>query len=147
MYRCVADESPLGQGSIAMLERLLRGWTAKFLVLVLLGFAATDFVITKTLSAADAAEHLIHNRIGRTCPTWLQSQMIVTMVLLVLLGAMFLRGFREVIAMAVVIVAVYLVLNLIVIGSGLVYLARHPGLGRDWYEAVVDRRWHLEHLR
>ena len=41
-----------------MLERLLSGWTAKFLVLVLLGFAATDYVITQTLSAADAAEHL-----------------------------------------------------------------------------------------
>ena len=37
-----------------------------------------------------------------------------------MLGAMFLRGFREVIGVAVVIVGVYLVLNLIVIGSGLV---------------------------
>ena len=61
VYGKVAEESPFGQGSIAMLERLLSGWTAKVLVLVLLGFAATDFVITKTLSAADAAEHLIHN--------------------------------------------------------------------------------------
>ena len=38
----------------------------------------------------------------------LQSQMLLTMVLLVLLGAMFLRGFHEVIAIAVVIVGVYL---------------------------------------
>ena len=37
------------------------GGAGKILVLVLLGFAATDFVITKTLSAADAAEHLIAN--------------------------------------------------------------------------------------
>ncbi len=67
VYSHVAAESPLGQGSISMLERLLHGWTAKFLVLVLLGFAATDFVITQTLSAADAAEHLIHNPYWARC--------------------------------------------------------------------------------
>src|ERR1700754_564003 len=33
IYNRIAQESPLGQGSIAMLERLLSGWTAKFLVL------------------------------------------------------------------------------------------------------------------
>src|SRR3954466_4126574 len=104
VYSRVAEESPLGHGSISMLERLLRGWTAKFLVLVLLGFAATDFVITQTLSAADAAEHLIHNPFWSGAPPILQSQMVLTMGLLVLLGGMFLRGFKEVIAIAVVIV-------------------------------------------
>src|SRR5262245_13695557 len=59
VYRYVAGQSFRGMGSIAMLERLVHGWGGKFLVLVLLGFAATDFVITKTLSAADAAKHLI----------------------------------------------------------------------------------------
>src|SRR5262245_791377 len=61
VYSHVAEKSPDGQGSIQMLERLVRGWKGKLLVLTLLGFAATDFVITKTLSAADAAEHLLHN--------------------------------------------------------------------------------------
>jgi hypothetical protein len=146
VYRYVAGESPHGQGSIMMLERLLRGWTAKFMVLVLLGFAATDYVITKTLSAADAAEHLIHNPLWvDSAPEFLQSQMTLTMLLLVGLGVMFLRGFREVIAVAVVLVAFYLLLNLIVLGSGLVYLAAHPGRVATWYTAVVSGDWHIEH--
>jgi hypothetical protein len=145
VYRRVAHESPLGQGSIAMLERLLRGWTAKFLVLVLLGFAATDFVITKTLSAADAAEHLIHNPYWAEMPDVMHSQVIVTMFLLVLLGGMFLRGFKEVIAVAVVIVAVYLVLNTIVLGSGISYLVSHPWRIADWSADVMRGDWHMDH--
>jgi len=145
VYCKVAEESPLGQGSIAMLERLLRGWRAKILVLVLLGFAATDFVITKTLSAADAAEHLIHNPYWGEAPDVLQSQLVVTMTLLVLLGAMFLRGFREVIVVAIVIVAVYLFLNLIVIGSGLFYLLTHPERISQWHSSVLSGNWYFEH--
>ena len=145
VYCKVAEESPLGQGSIAMLERLLRGWSAKILVLVLLGFAATDFVITKTLSAADAAEHLIHNPYWADVPDVLQSQIVVTMALLVLLGGMFLRGFREVIVVAIAIVAVYLFLNVIIIGSGLVYLVAHPSHVSQWYASVLSGNWYFEH--
>jgi hypothetical protein len=127
-----------------MLERLFHGWTSKFVVLVLLGFAATDFVITKTLSAADAAEHLIHNPFWHSsAPEFLQSQLIVTMILLVLLGAMFLRGFQEVIMVAVVIVGVYLFLNLIVISSGLVYLIAHPDMIKQWFDDLHSGNWEL----
>ena len=71
VYAHVARCSPNGQGSIAMLERLVHGWTGKTMVLALLGFAATDFVITKTLSAADAAVHLIHNPLWEHAPAFI----------------------------------------------------------------------------
>jgi hypothetical protein len=145
VYSRVAAESPLGHGSISMLERLLHGWTAKFLVLILLGFAATDFIITQTLSAADAAEHLIHNPFWASAPPLLQSQIVLTIGMLLALGAMFLRGFKEVIAIAVVIVGIYLALNAFVLISGLVYLSVHPWLVSDWYHAVIRGDWQMAH--
>src|SRR6476469_7021970 len=105
IYWYVCGRSHTGQGSIGMLAALVSGWGGKILVLVLLGFAATDFVITKTLSGADAAVHLITN------PQWplnvpddaekTRQAIYVTSFLLVLLGASFMRGFREVIGLAV----------------------------------------------
>ena len=107
---------------------------------MLLGFAATDFVITKTLSAADAAEHLIHNPFWQHAPSFLQNQMAVTVLLLILLGSMFMRGFKEVILIAVTLVSIYLVLNAFVIGSGVLFLLRHPEKLQTWYYAVLERR-------
>lgn len=144
VYCYVAGQSFHGQGSIAMLEKLVRGWTGKFLVLALLGFAATDYVITKTLSAADAAEHLIHNPFWHDMPDWLQGQTLLTMFLLVLLGGVFLKGFSEVIGLAVALVAMYLTLNLIVIGSGLSYLAQHPEAVSSWWGDVQAGEWMLK---
>jgi len=150
VYSHVASCSPNGQGSIAILERLVHGWTGKTMVLALLGFAATDFVITKTLSAADAAEHFIHNPLWQLhAPDFVlawgedQQRMALTMTLLVVLGATFMRGFKEVIGLAVVIVFGYLLLNLVVVGSGLVYLARHPELLQTWSTNVLEGNWHL----
>ncbi len=146
VYCYVAGQSFSGQGSIAMLEKLVRGWPGKIMVLVLLGFAATDFVITKTLSAADAAEHLIHNPMWERMPEWLQhhsGQLWITLFLLVMLGGVFLKGFSEVIGLAVFLVAVYLTLNAIVVGSGLMYLAQHPELVSDWWQKVQAGDWML----
>src|SRR5262245_25235040 len=61
LYSYLAGRSPRGQGSVGMLEKLIPGWRGKFLVVVLLGFAAADLVFTRTFSAADAAEHLLHS--------------------------------------------------------------------------------------
>jgi hypothetical protein len=149
VYAYVAGKSPHGQGSIGMLEALVHGWTGKTLVLVLLGFAATDFVITKTLSAADAAEHLIANPFWpfpAATPAGIDRLRIqVTMFLLVLLGATFLRGFREVIGLAAVLVGLYLALNAIIIGSGVYYLGTHPEELHAWYDNLTAGRWHLGH--
>lgn len=146
VYRYVCGQSFHGQGSIAMLEKLVRGWTGKLLVLVLLGFAMTDFVITKTLSAADAAEHLIHNPFWKNAPAWMHNQMLMTMGLLVLLGGLFLRGFREVIGIAVILVGTYLTLNAIILLSGFWHLASHPEAISAWWHAVRAGHWQLQHV-
>jgi hypothetical protein len=129
MYSRVAAMSPHGQGSILILEELFPRWKGKVIVLCLLGFAATDFVITITLSAADASAHLIQNPLT---PAWLDHPMIVTLLLLVTLGAIFLRGFREAIVLAVALVGIYLALNVIVVVDGLQEIIRHPQLVMEW---------------
>ncbi|HMS11127.1 MAG TPA: hypothetical protein PKE66_16685, partial [Pyrinomonadaceae bacterium] len=118
MYRRVAEESPHGDGSISMLERLLSRWKGKMFVLALLGFVATSFIITITLSAADATAHIIENPFVEKNLHFLHHEIIVTLVLIVLLGAVFLRGFSEVIGLAVGIGGVFLALNLVTIGGG-----------------------------
>lgn len=130
VYAQVARFSYVGQGSIAMLERLVPGWTGKIFVLVLLGFATTDFVITMTLSAADAAQHavenpLLHGVIG-------DHQMTVTIVLLGLLAAVFMRGFHEAIGVAMAVAIPYILLNAVVIGVALAHCAARPELLPAW---------------
>lgn len=134
IYRRVARESPHGEGSIAMLEHLLPWWKGKLFVLALLGFAATDFIITVTLSAADASAHLLENPFT---PHFLHGQQIaVTLVLVGLLGAVFLKGFKEAIGIAVVLVIAYLALNVVVVSYGLWEIARHPHVFADWKTAL-----------
>ncbi|MEU9310999.1 amino acid transporter [Streptomyces sp. NPDC048256] len=138
VYRRVAHESPHGEGSIAMLERLLPWWSGKILVLVLLGFAATDFMITITLSSADAAAHVVENPFA---PHWMSDgNEWITLLLVGALGAVFLKGFREAIGIAVPMVASYLALNLVVLGVSAWEVLTHPVRIGDWTDAMTAER-------
>lgn len=137
VYAQVASRSYAGQGSIAMLERLLSGWSAKILVLVLLGFAGTDFVITMTLSAADAAQHAIENPFLH--PYLGDARMAVTCALLTLLALVFLKGFREAMGLAAAVAVPYLLLNLVVLARGLAEIVAHPGILGAWRSALTAR--------
>jgi hypothetical protein len=133
IYNRVAAESPHGEGSISMLEHLLSRWKGKLFVLVLLGFVATDFIITITLSAADATAHIIENPFT---PALFRHPVGVTLVLIMFLAAVFMKGFKEAIGLAVVLVSAYLFLNFIVIGFGLYQLFTHPVHFSQWKDAV-----------
>jgi hypothetical protein len=136
IYNRVATESPHGQGSISMLESLLSRWKGKLFVLALLGFVATDFVITITLSAADASEHIIHNPFVEEHLNFLDHPIPVTLFLIAILAAVFLKGFKEAIGIAVFLVIGYLSLNLVVIAAGFYEIATHPVLLANWKEAL-----------
>ena len=137
VYRRVAAESPHGQGSIAMLERLLPFWRGKLFVLGLLGFALTDFIITITLSAADASAHVVENP---HVPAFLEGQELwITLGLIALLGAVFLKGFTEAIGVAVVLVVVYLTLNAVVIGVAAAHVAQDARVVTDWTSALTTQ--------
>ncbi|MER8103801.1 amino acid transporter [Kitasatospora sp. NPDC094016] len=135
VYRRVAQESPRGEGSIAMLERLLSFWKGKLFVLALLGFAATDFLITITLSAADASAHLVEN--PHLTGVLGGKQVLITLILVALLGAVFLKGFSEAIGLAVALVGVYLALNVVVVAVGIWKIIEAPHVVTDWTTALT----------
>lgn len=136
MYRRVAKESPHGDGSLSMLERLLSYWPSKVLVLSLIGFVATGFIITITLSAADASAHLVENPF--LTETFHGQEVWLTLVLLAMLAAVFLKGFGEAIGIAVVLVVAYIGLSAVVVANGFWHIFEDPGTFTDWTNAVTD---------
>jgi hypothetical protein len=164
VYLYLAGRSPHGRGVIGLLAATQRGWTGKVLVLVLLGFAATNFVVAKSFSSADAAVHVIQNplwreplaRLANSSAAWrshvpsaiLQDvldywnlQLVVT-VLIALVGFTLLtylrRGFtRRAIQVAALVTGVYLVLTAVVIGGGLRHLIEHPEIAETWWREAT----------
>jgi hypothetical protein len=136
VYRKVAGKSYRGEGSIAIMEHLLPWWMGKLFVLVMLGFAATDFIITITLSAADATAHIIYNPFT---PAITDGAVPITLILIGILGAVFLAGFREAIGVAVALVASYLALNVVVIVTGIMHVASNQVVISDWWQALLQQ--------
>jgi hypothetical protein len=170
VYLYVAGRSPLGGGVVSLLERLIPGWRGKLLVVILLGFTATDFVFTRTFSASAAAEHLIHNpephwqnaldhlaewcgEYGTTIDTpfkdWLSrhadKQLVVTLIVLLFSSvpaALFFRGFtRGLLRLAIGVVVAYLALSAVILGCGIVHLSGHPEIVSNWWDRVLAGDW------
>jgi hypothetical protein len=160
VYLYVVGRSPHGRGATGLLERLISGWGGKVFLLILLGFVGTDFVITRTLSLADAAKHVTHNPYWQQHVEWLgqnketvrgwlpeflrggffdfwNEQLVLTLLLTLLAFVAFafvFRGFnRPFLYLAAAGVLLFLVVNGIVIGSGLTYLGRHPERLDNWF--------------
>lgn len=163
VYWYVIGRAPDGRGATGMLEDSTPGWRGKLIVLTLLGFAAADFVITRSLSLADAAIHLIHNPHGQQLLShlpavevnenqayWrpfalflqrlLDPQVIITLGLAITsfgLWQILKRGVtRRMLLVTAAAVTCYLALCALVIGSAAYYIAQLPEIWRSWLDTV-----------
>ena len=162
-YLFLVGRSPHGQGAVGIVERSVRGWRGKLLVLTALAFVATDFIVTQNLSTADAAAHLLANPWFNLqtdcfvaealkpqlpvegwcgwCVGLCDRQLAWTVVLALTASAFWIywRKYspRVFLYWAAFVVVIYLLLCAVVIGSGLWYLATSgQPLLRDWIASV-----------
>jgi hypothetical protein len=143
VYRQVAGRSFVGQGSIAIIENLFSGWRSKLAVLILVGFASTDFVITMTLSSADAAKHAIENPLIHPYLAGGHAQTIVTLALLAVLVMVFIKGFSEAIYVSMGLAIPYILLTAVVAGRGFMEVLAKPELLSNWTSALnLHGSWH-----
>jgi hypothetical protein len=161
VYLYVVGRSPHGKGATGLLESLVHGWFGKLLILVLLGFIGTDFVITRTLSVADASAHLLRDpvlqwwaenseSVRAACPECLQSEylwnkQLQLTVVLSLIGfvfwALLRRGFTPwLLRLSVGVVVFYLVLTAVIVSSGVIYLALNPDGLQEWWTVTVPHQ-------
>jgi hypothetical protein len=165
VYWYIVGRAPDGRGATGMLEDMIPGWRGKIVVLTLLGFAAGDFVITRSLSVADATVHLLNNPHGqrllarlpaglriddhiwwppleRLLARLVQPQVAITLGLsIVSFGAWQLlkRGLtRRVLLVTAAAVVSYMLLISLVIGSALLHVVRHPQIWHDWTAEIFD---------
>jgi hypothetical protein len=75
-------------------------------------------------------------------PSVLHHPLPVTVVLLIALGGVFLKGFRDAITVAVLLVVVYLVLNIIVITNGLEAIFERPAVLQAWRGSLLQQHGH-----
>ncbi len=163
VYLYVVGRSPQGTGATGLLERLVPGWVGKLLVLVLLGFVATDYVITRSLSLADATVHMIHNPYWQDHVEWISTnrevvrawfpeqlrgrffdfwneQLVVTVLLAAIVfgcWALLHLGFTPLfLRLAALLTGIYLILTGIILGSGLWYLVDHPQHFTNWFNSL-----------
>jgi hypothetical protein len=163
VYWYVVGRSHDGRGATGLLEDLIPGWRGKLVVLTLLGFVAADFVITRSLSLADAAIHLIRNPhgqrllsqvparlLGSDHALWppleyllrriTQPQVAITLGLSVVSFGFWLvlkRSIgRKILYVTAGAVACYLTLVAIVIVSTFVFVAQHREIWQSWLDAT-----------
>ena len=165
VYSYVVARSPRGQGATGLLERTLPGWGGKLVVLILMGFIAADFVLTRSLSVADASTHVLanphwHDVVNQWMPgdervsEWLGARLwkhiapfwtrqIGLTLGLSLLAFAFLwllhGGFtRNILRLALLVTVAYLVVSGIVIASGLWHIIEHRELIDRWWAQAVE---------
>jgi hypothetical protein len=159
VYCYVVGRSPHGDGATGLLDRTVHGWFGKIMVLFVLGFVATDLVITRSLSVSDAAEHIVRNPVWLDSVEWTQThreevrswfpevlrgaffefwtEQLLLALLMTVVGFGFwwmlqgrFRGWFMRFAAAVVIV--YLGLTAVLLANAFLYVARYPELWDKW---------------